>query len=107
MAKDLKPGIPQMPNAPDLSLPTAEEMAAAEERKQAAYAGSERVAEARRIVAEEESRLANRSGSIEEARGGGRGAYTNDEWDRAAQRTDPERRRRMQEVFDDSVLPNL
>ena len=107
MAKDLKPGIPQMPNSPDLSLPTAEEVAESEARKQEAFAARERVDEARRILADEEARLAHRDSGVESARGGSRGAYGNEEWERAAQRTDPERRRRMQEIFNDSVLPNL
>src|SRR5580765_136516 len=104
MAKDVKPGIP---NINDLSQPTAEEVAESEVRKEEARAQRDRIDEARRILAEEESRLAYRDSSLEQARGGSRGATSNDDWERDAMRVDPERRRRMQEIFNDSVLPNL
>lgn len=104
MAKTLQPGIP---SGNDLSMPTADEVAEAEVRRQEALVRQERLDDARRLVAEEEARLRHRDSGVEEARGGGRGAWSNDEWDRAAERTDPERRKRMQEVMDDTVLPKL
>jgi hypothetical protein len=104
MAKAVQPGVP---NLNDLSMPTADEIAHSEERKREVLEQQERLAAARRLVAEEEARLAHRDSSIESARGGSRGAWTNDEWDRAAEHTDPERRRRMQEILDDTVLPRL
>jgi hypothetical protein len=104
MAKTLQPGIP---SSQDMSMPTAEEVAEAEVRRREAHERQERIADARRLVAEEEARLAYRDTGVGEARGGDRGAWSNDEWDRASEHSDPERRRRIQEAMDDTVLPKL
>lgn len=91
--------IPNMPNAPDLSQPMAHETALAEQERR------ERQDRAAR-VRDSDERLVHRDGGFDEARGGDR-AYSNEDWERAAGPTDPEVRRRIREVFDDTMLPNL
>lgn len=96
--RGIKPGIP-MGNMGghgiDAGAPTADEIAAAEARRQEALNDSRSVDE----------RLTERYDSVDSARGGT--AFDNADWERAADRTDPERRQRMREIFRDSVLPNL
>lgn len=94
----IKPGIPSGPTSMgvDAGAPTAEEITQAEERRRAALNDTRSVDE----------RLAERYQSVDEARGA-RDVYDNDDWDRAAGRTDPERRERIRAVFQDTVLPNL
>lgn len=94
----IKPGIPMGDlgsQGVDAGAPTAAEIAEAEARREAARNDTRSVDE----------RLAERYDSVDSARG--RGTYDNDDWERAAARTDPERRERMRAIFRDSVLPNL
>jgi|GEM_PF-2067112 len=94
----IKPGIPMGMTGgmgTDAGAPTAEEIAEAEARRREALADPRPVDE----------RLAERYDTIDSARGGQ--VYDNDDWERAAGRTDPERRERMRAIFRDSVLPNL
>lgn len=96
--KNIKPGIP-MGNLGgggiDAGAPTAEEIAEAEARRREALSDTRTVDE----------RLAERYDTVDSARGGT--AYDNDDWERAASRTDPERREKIRSIFRDSVLPNL
>ncbi len=94
--KTIKPGIP-MPTsgAVDASMPTAAEMTAAAERAEAA----------RQDPRPLDERLTALHETVDAARGGR--PMTHEEWDTAADRTDPEKRARMREIFRDSVLPNL
>lgn len=94
----VKPGIP-MGNigghGMDAGAPTAEEIAEAEARRQAALSDPRPLDE----------RLTDRHDALDEARSGV--VYDNEDWERAAARTDPERRAKIREIFRDSVLPNL
>jgi hypothetical protein len=97
MAPPLKPGAPA-----DASTPTAADIALGEQRR--------RENETQRNAAHargEDERAVYRDDSIEASRGGHDRAFGPDDWDRAAQRTDPERRRQIRAVMDDTLLPNL
>ena len=103
MSKIMKPGIPMgvtgTGGAVDAGQPTASELMEAEARKQAAREDSRPV----------EERVMDRYESIDSARNvKGRGdTWNNDEWDEAAAASDPEKRARIREMLQDSVLPNL
>jgi len=98
----LRPGVPNPPNAPDLSQATAVESALAEQQRREAQDRMHRAA----TVRESDERLVSRDGEFDEVRGGER-AYSNADWERAAGPTDPEVRRKIRAVFDDTLLPNL
>lgn len=97
----MKPGVPMgltgSGGPVDAGMPTAAELAAAEQRKREAREDSRPV----------EERVADRYTSIDAARGGPRDTWSNDEWDEAAAASDPEKRQRIREMLTDSVLPNL
>ena len=98
----IPPGVPNPPHAPDLSRATAVESALAEQERREAQDRHARAASVR----DSDERLVMRDGGIDEARGGER-AFNNADWERAAGPTDPEVRRRMRAIFDDTLLPNL
>ena len=93
--------IPNPPNAPDLSQPMAHETALAEQERR------ERMDRSAARVRESDERLISRDGGFDEVRGGRERVFDNDDWERAAGPTDPEVRRQIREVFDDTLLPNL
>lgn len=100
--RPVKPGVPGIPMGltsagTDAGQPTAHELMEAEARKRAAREDNRPLDE----------RLAQRHASVDEARGGESRVFGNEDWERAAARTDPEARARMRAVFNDSVLPNL
>lgn len=99
--KNVKPGIPMgatniSGGGVDAGMPTADEIAMAEQRKREALEDPRPV----------DARLTERYESVDSARGGG-DIYDNEAWERAAARTDPERRENIRAIFRDSVLPNL
>ena len=98
----IPPGVPNPPNAPDLSRATAVESALAEQERREKQDRAARAA----AVRDSDERLVMRDGGIDDARGGER-AFDNSDWERAAGPTDPEVRRRIRAVFDDTLLPNL
>lgn len=103
MATNIKPGVP---NINDGSQPTAQEVLdAAEQTRQRVQADmtSDRDERLRRSEDEREGR----DGDLEMARGGSGRAYTEEEWSRARGRTDPERRRQMQDRHAQSILKPL
>ena len=98
MNNKIKPGIPMGDMGGmgvDAGAPTAAEIAEAEARRQEALSDTRPVDE----------RITERYDTLDSARGGE--TYDNDAWERAAGRTDPERREKMRAIFRDSVLPNL
>jgi hypothetical protein len=96
--RGVPPGVPNLPHAPDLGQPNAFETAAAEVARRQAQD---------RVQSGAEERFVSRDASFEESRGGHERAFNNDDWERAAARTDPERRRAIRAVFEDTLLPNL
>lgn len=96
----LKPGVPQMPGAPDLSQPMAHESVLAEQERREAADKAQR-AYGRR---EEDERLVSRDEGFDASRGQ---RFSNEDWERAAGHTDPERRRAIRAHFEDATLPNL
>lgn len=89
--KEPKPMTPNPSNAPDLGQPTAAENARAEEMRRE----------------ERDERMAHRDSSVYAARGEHERVFSNEDWDRAMEPTDPELRRLIQETFDDAILPKL
>lgn len=124
---ELPPTVPQ--GVGDLSQPTAQETTKA--AAEAPMSGDERQREQMRSLVEhdmqrdrderfrfdpgedETQRMrgarADRDGrddDLDIVRGGDR-SYSNDDWDRSMGPTDPERRRMIRRMFEDSVLPQL
>ncbi len=103
----MKPLTPNNPNQPDLSQSTAFELA---EQEKARRDANDKLAIDREQArnAKKEERLAqHRDSSMYEARGEHDRFYNNEDWERAAARTDPERRRQIREMFDEAILPKL
>lgn len=94
----LKPGVPA-----DKGTPTASDIALAEQNRREA----EDRRHGRGSGRDDDERVAYRDDSIGEARGDRERAFDSDDWSRADRPTDPERRRQIRAVMDDTLLPNL
>lgn len=93
----LKAGTPG-----DASTPTAADIAIAEQSRREAQDRQARGGRA------DDDERAYRDDGFEDSRGGrSRGAFDADDWSRADMPTDPERRRQIRAVMDDTLLPNL
>lgn len=96
MVAPLKPGVPG-----DKSTPTAADIALGEQNRREA----EDRRHGRGSGGGEDERVAYRDDSMEASRG--RGGFDADDWARADRPTDPERRRQLRAIMDDTLLPNL
>lgn len=93
-----RPGVPADGGTP-FAHEEAERAMAERDRNAAATAAHNQ--------ASSDDRLVDRDASFEAAHGGHARVYDNEDWSRALQPTDPERRRAIREAFSQSHLPNL